>query len=241
VAAKKSVLEFISSIRAQKRRELLEFEAKNLISLWGIPTTRAELAHDAQEAVKLARELKYPVVLKIASTDVIHKSNVRGVKVGLSSEIDVKHAFEEIMANVRAYKPNANLLGVTVQEYVPPAREVVVGMVHDKTFGPTVMFGLGGVWVDVMKDISFRLAPLTRDDALEMISEVKGYLLLTGTRGAPPADIEALADIIQKVGQLAAEVPEIVEMDLNPVFVFDKGKGAIAVDARIVLREDRNV
>jgi len=237
VAAKKSVLEFISSIKAKKRRELLEFEAKNLISIWGIHTTRAELAHDAFEAVKLAREIKYPVVLKVASPDIIHKSDVRGVKVGLSSEIDVKHAFEEIMANVRANKPNANVLGVTVQEYVPPAREVVVGMVHDKTFGPTVMFGLGGVWVDVMKDVSFRLAPLTRDDALEMISEVKGYPLLTGTRGAPPADIEALADIIQKVGQLAAEVPEIVEMDLNPVFVFDKGKGAVAVDARIVLRE----
>jgi len=238
VAAKKSVLEFISSIKAKKRRELLEFEAKNLISIWGIHTTRAELAHDVQGAVKLAREIKYPVVLKVASPDIIHKSDVRGVKVGLSSELDVKHAFEEIMANVRANKPNANVLGVTVQEYVPPAREVVVGMVHDKTFGPTVMFGLGGVWVDVMKDISFRLAPLTRDGALEMISEVKGYLLLTGTRGAPPADIEALADIIQKVGQLAAEVPEIVEMDLNPVFVFDKGKGAIAVDARIVLGED---
>jgi len=238
VVAKKSVLEFISSIKAKKRRELLEFEAKKLISIWGIHTTHAELAHDVQEAVKLAREIKYPVVLKVASPDIIHKSDVRGVKVGLSSELDVKHAFEEIMANVRANKPNANVLGVTVQEYVPSAREVVVGMVHDKTFGPTVMFGLGGVWVDVMKDISFRLAPLTRDDALEMISEVKGYLLLTGTRGAPPADIEALADIIQKVGQLAAEVPEIVEMDLNPVFVFDKGKGAIAVDARIVLGKD---
>jgi len=237
MAAKKNVLEFISSIKAQKRRELSELEAKNLISLWGIQTTRAELAHDVSEAVKLAREIKYPVVLKVASPDIIHKSDVRGVKVGLSSEFDVKHAFEEIMANVRAYKPNANVLGVTVQEYVPPAKEVVVGMIRDKTFGPTVMFGLGGVWVDVMKDISFRLAPLTRDDALEMMLEVKGYLLLTGTRGAPPADTEALADIIQKVGQLAVEVPEIAEMDLNPVFVFDKGKGAIAVDARIVLRE----
>ena len=236
MVAKKNVLEFISLIKAQKRRELLEFEAKNLISIWGIPTTRAELAHDVSEAVKLAREIKYPVVLKVASPDIIHKSDVRGVKIGLSSELDVKHAFEEIMANVRANKPNANVLGVTVQEYLPPAREVVIGMIHDKTFGPTVMFGLGGVWVDVMKDVNFRLAPLTREDALEMISEVKGYALLLGTRGSPPADIEALADIIQKVGQLAVEVPEIVEIDLNPVFVFDKDKGAIAVDARIVLR-----
>ena len=236
MAAKKKVLEFISSIAGQKRRELLEFESKKLISLWGIPTTRAELAHDIGEAVKLAREIKYPVVLKVASPDIIHKSDARGVKVGLSSELEVKHAFEEIMANVRAYKPNANVLGVTVQEYLPPAREVVVGTMQDKSFGPTVMFGLGGVWVEIMKDVSFRLAPLTRDDAFEMIEEVKGYSVLTGVRGKPPADTEALADILQKVGQLAVEVPEIAEMDLNPVFVFDKGKGAVAVDARIILR-----
>jgi len=235
--AKKVILDIISSIKSQNRIELLEFEAKRVISAWGIKTTRAELAKDVNEAVKVAREIKYPVVLKIASPDIIHKSDARGIKVGLSSETEVKHAFEEIVANARAYKPNANILGVTVQEYIPPAREVIVGTLRDPSFGPTVMFGLGGVWVEVLKDVSFRLAPLTADDAREMIQEVKGYPILAGMRGVPPMDFDALVDLLQKVGQLAAEFPEIEEIDLNPVFVFGKGKGAVAMDARIGLRE----
>lgn len=238
MAARKKVAEILSSIRELGRRELLEHESKQVLAAWDIPTTRVELARDAAEAVKAARELKYPVVMKIASPDIIHKSDAGGVRVGLSSELDVREAFEEITGNARAYKPKANILGVTVQEYVARAREVIVGTVQDPTFGATVMFGLGGIWVEALKDVSFRLAPLAVVDAKEMISEIKGYPILAGIRGEPEADIDAIVVILQKAGQLAHEFPEIVEMDINPIFVFDRGKGATAIDARIILKEE---
>jgi acyl-CoA synthetase (NDP forming) len=152
--------------------------------------------------------------------------------------MEVRQAFKEVVDNARAYRPKAKILGVTIQEYVPHAREVIVGALQDPTFGATVMFGLGGVWVEALKDVSFRLSPLTADDAREMVSEIKGYPILGGIRGEPAADIDAIVDVLQKVGQLAYEFPEISEMDINPLFVFDKGKGAIAVDARIILKEE---
>jgi len=238
MAAHKKVAEILSSIREQGRRELLEHESKQVLAAWDIPTTRVELARDAAEAVRAARELKYPVVMKIASPDIIHKSDARGVRVGLSSELEVRRAFKEVMDNARAYKPKANILGVTIQEYFPRAREVIVGTVQDPTFGATVMFGLGGIWVEALKDVSFRLAPLTAADAKEMITEIKGFSILAGIRGEPRADIDAIVDILQKAGQLAHEFPEIAEMDINPIFVFDKGKGAIAIDARVILKEE---
>lgn len=238
MAAHKMVAEILSSIRENDRRELLEHESKKVLAAWEIPTTRVVLARDAAEAVKAARDLKYPVVMKISSPNIIHKSDAGGVKVGLSSEVEVRQAFKEVVDNARAYRPKAKILGVTIQEYVPHAREVIVGALQDPTFGATVMFGLGGVWVEALKDVSFRLAPLTADDAREMISEIKGYPILGGIRGEPAADIDAIVNVIQKVGQLAYEFPEISEMDINPLFVFEKGKGAIAVDARIILKEE---
>jgi acyl-CoA synthetase (NDP forming) len=237
MVASEKVAEILSSVRKQGRHELLELESKQVLSAWGIPTAKTELARDVGEAVRAARELKYPVVMKIASPDIVHKSEAGGVRVGLSSELEVRQVYDEILANARAYKPSAKILGVTVQEYVPQAREVIVGALQDPSFGATVMFGLGGIWVEVLKDISFRLAPLTAVDAREMISEIKGYPVLAGIRGTPPADTDALVDILQKVGQLAYEFPEIAEMDINPIFVFERGKGAIAVDVRIILKE----
>jgi acyl-CoA synthetase (NDP forming) len=194
------------------------------------------LARSLDEAVKISNQIGFPVVLKIASPDIIHKSDAKCVKVNLGSEHEVRSAFEEIVANAKAYKQDANILGVVVQEFVPKAREVIVGALQDPSFGPTVMFGMGGIFVEVLKDVSFRLAPLTPEDAREMISEIKGYPILAGVRGEKPADIEALVEILQKVGQLAYEFTEIAEMDLNPIFVFDKGEGAKIVDARIVLK-----
>ena len=229
--------ELLAAMREKGRRELLEHESKQVLAAWGVPVVRTELAKDAGEAVRVARELKYPVVMKICSPDIIHKSDAKGVKVGLGSELEVRQAFDEILANARAYKSDADLWGVTVQEYLPRAREVIVGTLQDPFFGATVMFGLGGVWVEVLKDISFRLAPLGDGDAREMIQEIKGYPMLAGIRGEPQADIDALAGVLQKVSQLAYEFPEIAEMDINPVFVFEKGKGATAADARIILRE----
>lgn len=234
---RKKVAEILASTRRQGRRVLLEHEAKQVLSAWGIPVARSELARDASEAVRIARELRYPVVMKIASPDIVHKSDAGGVRVGLSSELEVRQAFDEILANARAYRPNANIAGVTVQEYLPQGKEVIVGAMQDPSFGATVMFGLGGIWVEVLKDVSFRLAPLTAEDAKEMIREIKGYPVLAGLRGEPQVDLDAIADMLQKVGDLACEFSEIAELDLNPVFAFDRGKGAIAIDARMILKE----
>ncbi len=237
VAVKKKVAEILNSLRKDGRRELMEFESKQVLAAWGVPVNRTELARDLSEAVKVAREVRYPLVLKITSPDIIHKSEAKGIKVGLSSELELRQSFGELIDNARAYKPDAKILGVTIQEYLSPAREVIVGALQDPSFGATVMFGLGGVWVEVLKDISFRLAPLSAEDAREMIQEIKGYPVLAGIRGAPQADVNALVDIIQKVGQLVHEFPEITEMDLNPIFAFDDGKGAVVADARIILGE----
>ncbi len=231
--------EILNSTRKEGRRELMELESKRVLAAWGVPVNRTELARDISEAVKFAREVRYPIVLKIASPDIIHKSEAKGVRVGLSSELEIRQSFGDLIDNARAYKPDAKILGVTIQEYLPPAREVIVGALQDPSFGATVMFGLGGVWVEVLDDISFRLAPLSAEDAREMIQEIKGYPVLAGIRGTPPADVGALVDIIQKVGQLAHEFSEIAEMDLNPIFTFDDGKGAMVADARIILVESK--
>ncbi len=236
-AGNRKVAEILNSTRKEGRRELMELESKRVLAAWGVPVNRTELARDISEAVKVAREVRYPIVLKIASPDIIHKSEAKGVKVGLSSELELRQSFGDLIDNARAYKPDAKILGVTIQEYLPPAREVIVGALQDPSFGATVMFGLGGVWVEVLEDISFRLAPLSAEDAREMIQEIKGYSVLAGIRGTPPADVGALVDIIQKVGQLAHEFSEIAEMDLNPIFTFDDGKGAVVADARIILVE----
>jgi len=238
-AGNRKVAEILNSTRKEGRRELMELESKRVLAAWGVPVNRTELARDISEAVKVAREVRYPIVLKIASPDIIHKSEAKGVKVGLSSELELRQSFGDLIDNARAYKPDAKILGVTIQEYLPPAREVIVGALQDPSFGATVMFGLGGVWVEVLDDISFRLAPLSAEDAREMIQEIKGYPVLAGIRGTPPADVGALVDIIQKVGQLAHEFSEIAEMDLNPIFTFDDGKGAMVADARIILVESK--
>lgn len=241
LAAKKKVTEILSSIRKEGKLELTELDSKRILAAWGVPVNRTELARDLSEAVRAAREVRYPIVLKIASPDIINKSEAKGVKVGLTSELELRQSFDELINNARAYKPGAKILGVTIQEYLPPAREVIVGALQDPSFGATVMFGLAGVWAEVLKDTSFRLAPLKAEDAREMIQEIKGYPVLAGIQRAPPADIDALVDIIQKVGQLAHEFPEMAEIYLNPIFAFDNGKGAVTAGARIILGERGNV
>jgi acyl-CoA synthetase (NDP forming) len=234
-AAKKKVAEIISLAVKDGRSELLELESKQMLAAWGLPVKRTELAKDPDEAVRVAREIRYPLVIKIASPDIPRKSEARCVKIGIGSELELRQAFGEIVNNAREYKPNANILGVTVQEYLPSAREVVVGALQDKSFGATVWFGLLGSWFDVLGDTSFRLAPLSAEDALEMIQEVRGYPVLQGIRGEPSADIDALVGIVQKVGQLAHEFPEIVKLEIDPIFAFEAGKGAVVVNARVLL------
>lgn len=235
---KKKVAEIIKLTKERGRSELLELESKQLLAAWGVPVNRTELAKDRGEAIRIARDVHYPLVMKIASPDVPRKGAVNCVKVGIGSEIELRQAFDEIINNALSHKPNANILGVTVQEYLPPAHEVIIGAEQNPSFGAVVRFSLAKLWADVLNDFSFRLAPLNQEDAREMVQEVKGYPVLEGNRGGPPADVDALVDMIQKVGQLVHEYPEIVGLEIDPAFVFEAGKGAVVADARIVVRRE---
>jgi acetyl coenzyme A synthetase (ADP forming)-like protein len=232
-AAVNAVLE---SVRSAGRTSLSAPEAKAVCDAYGIPLPKEALASTADEAAKAAAAIGFPVALKIASPDILHKTDAGGVMVGVASAADAGRAFDTIVKNARAYKPDARILGVQVQQMVAPGAgttEVVIGAVTDPSFGKLVAFGLGGILVEVLKDITFRLAPASRDDALSMLDGISGAQLLRGVRGAPPADRDALASIIQAVGQLVHDFPAISEMDLNPVFA--SPTGAVAVDARIVV------
>ncbi|HVP16865.1 MAG TPA: acetate--CoA ligase family protein [candidate division Zixibacteria bacterium] len=223
----------LSRASEEGRKSLLETEAKTVCIEYGIPVTKFELAKSEEEAVKFARAIGFPTVLKIVSPDIIHKSDIGGVIVGLKDADDVRQGYNRILQNVKKHDPKARIAGVLVQEMAPPSTEVIVGAIKDPQFGPAIMFGLGGVFVEVLKDVTFRVAPITEDDAREMISEVKAYPLLKGYRNTPPADIEAIAKILLNTSRLVTDHMEIKELDLNPVIVYEKG--AKTVDARIIL------
>ncbi|AEM39268.1 ATP-grasp domain protein [Pyrolobus fumarii 1A] len=225
----------VEHAKADGRRKLLEHEVYELLGSYGLPIPRYKLAKSVDEAVKAAEEIGYPVVLKVVSPDIIHKSDVGGVKLGLHSPEDVKRAFNEIVDNVSKSAPGARIVGVLVQEMVPDGLEVLVGGVRDETFGPVIAFGLGGVFVEVYRDVSFRVAPLARVDALSMMREVRAWRLLEGYRGLPPRDIEAIADVIMRVSSLMMDIPEIKELDINPLMVYEAGRGAKIADARVIL------
>jgi len=218
---------------AEGRSNLLEPEAKAVCLEYGIGTPPFEVATNVGVAVKCAEKLGYPIVLKIVSPDIVHKSDVGGVVLGLSSSDAVKSAYLRIMENVQARMPDARLVGILVQRMAEESTEVIVGSVNDPQFGPTILFGLGGVFVEVLKDVIFRIAPLEERDAREMIHEIKGYPILTGYRGRPRADEDAIVNIIMSASRLATENPQIEQMDLNPAMVY--AQGATVVDARIML------
>jgi len=215
------------------RKYLLETEAKAVCMEYDIPVTKFKLAKNEAEAVKFADAIGYPVVLKIVSPDIIHKSDVGGVLVGLKNAGGVRKGYNLIMKNVKKHNEKAGIVGILVQEMAPPSTEVIVGMTKDPQFGPALMFGLGGIFVEVLKDVTFRIAPITEEEACEMISEVKAYPLLKGYRGMPPADIDAIVQILLSTSKLVMEHDEIKELDLNPIIVYRKG--AKTVDARIIL------
>ena len=214
-------------------RLLTEVESKGLLTQWGIPVIETRLARSKKEAISLSKEMGFPVVMKISSPDIVHKSDAGGVKLGLDNATQVGKAYTEMMSSMKEKYPRAQIQGVSVQKMAPSGVEVIVGMSKDAQFGPVLMFGLGGVLVEVLKDVSFRIVPLTRRDASEMIKEIKGYPILQGYRGAEPADIGALEELIVKVSEFVEQNPQIKEIDLNPIFAY-KDK-AIAVDARIIL------
>lgn len=200
---------------------------------YGIPVTKFKAATSAAEAAAFADEIGYPVVLKIISPDVIHKSDAGGVLVNLKNPTDVRNAYNKILENVKNYNANAKIVGILVQEMAPQSTETIVGAIKDPQFGPTIMFGLGGIFVELLKDVNFRVAPITAEDAMQMITQLKAYPLLKGFRNTPPSDIDALADVLLKTSKLVMENPEIKELDLNPVLAYPKG--AKTVDARIIL------
>ena len=227
------VNEIFEKAKAEGRSFLLEYEAKTVCKEYGIPITELKIAKTAEEAAKFSEEIGYPTVLKIISPDVIHKFDVGGVILNVNSSEDAKNAYNKIVENVKKHKPDAKIDGVLVQEMAPSATEVIVGAIKDAQFGPTLMFGLGGTFVEIMKDVSFRIAPIKEDDARQMISEVKAYPILLGYRGQPPRDIDTIVKIILDTSRLVMEHQNIKELDLNPVIVYEKG--AKTVDARIIL------
>jgi len=212
---------------------LTEVESKELLKKAGIPVVEAKLSRSKKEAISISKEMGFPVVLKISSSDVVHKSDSGGVKLGLANATQVGKAYNEIISSVKQAYPEAQIEGVSVQPMAPSGVEVIVGMSKDPQFGPVLMFGLGGILVEVLKDVSFRIVPVTARDAREMIREIKGYPLLEGYRGQKPASIPALEKLIVKVSQFVEKNPQLKELDLNPIFAYpDK---AVAVDARIIL------
>jgi acetyl-CoA synthetase (ADP-forming) len=223
----------IAQARKEGRKTLLEAEAKTICAEYAIPVTKFKLAKNEREAAEFAEELGFPVVLKIVSPDIIHKSDAGGVMVNLMSKVEVQDAYGEILENAKKYKATAKIAGVLVQEMAPQSTEVIVGAIKDFQFGQTLMFGLGGVFVELLKDVTFRIAPITREDAQEMVTEVKAYPLLKGYRNTPPADIDAIINILLNTSRLVMDNPQVKELDLNPIMAYEKG--AKTVDARIIL------
>lgn len=235
-----AVRKVLDKARADERLSIGDAEARAILEACGLRIPQSEIAADADEAVQIARRIGYPVVLKIASPDVLHKTDVGGVKVGLESDEEVRDAFELMTYRVQRYLPDARLWGCLVQEMVTGENlEVLIGMNRDPQFGPLVTFGLGGIYVETLKDVTFRLAPFTQREAEEMLTEIRSSALLDGVRGQPPVDKQAIVDVLLRIGQLVQDFPEILELDINPLTVFSESNGAIAIDMRLVLDSDR--
>jgi acetate---CoA ligase (ADP-forming) len=231
-------IKVIQKARADGRDSLTEIEAKQVFAAYGLPITRTELAKSEDEAVKLAYEVGYPVVMKIVSPDILHKSDAGGVKVNIREESAVREAYRTIMKNAKEYKDDARIHGIAIQEMAPWGTEVILGSVNDPTFGPTMMFGLGGIFVEVLKDVTFRVAPVATSQALRMLGEIRGAPILAGVRGESPRDKKALGDTICSYSTMIVDLAdEIAESDANPILVYEEGRGLKVADARIILKK----
>lgn len=238
---KKSVKDTIEQVRKDSRISIGDAEARKILTAYGLRIPRSDLASNAEHATRIASEIGFPVVLKIASPDILHKTDVGGVKVGLRNVEEVLDAFELMVYRAQRYVPEARIWGCLVQEMVPEGGlEVLVGMNRDPQFGPLVTFGLGGIFVETLKDVTFRIAPFSRQEAEEMINEIRARPLLDGVRGKPALDKGAIIDTLLRIGQLVQDFPEVVELDINPLIVYPEGRGAIAIDMRLVLKRSRD-
>jgi acetyl coenzyme A synthetase (ADP forming)-like protein len=229
----------LDQVRAEGRVTIGDFESRKILQAYGLRVPRSEIAETPDQATEIARQIGYPVVLKIASPEILHKTDVGGVKVGLENREQVTDAFELMIYRAQRYVPEAHILGCLVQEMVPSeGLEVLVGMNRDPQFGPLVTFGLGGIYVETLKDVTFRVAPFSIQEAIAMLSEIRANALLEGVRGQPAVDKEAIVEVLLRIGQLVQDFHEIVELDINPLVVFPRHGGTIALDMRLVLSKE---
>lgn len=229
----KAISEVFEEAKKDGRNFLYEHESKKLFGLYGMPVTKIHVAETEDDAVSAAKRIGFPIVLKIVSPQILHKSDAGGVIVGVQDEKGIREGFNKIIKNAKNYKSDAEITGILVQEMAPKGTEIIIGSTTDPTFGPTIMFGLGGIFVEILKDVSFRVAPIDKVDASEMIKEIKAYKILEGARGMPAVDQDTLVDILVKTSEMLMECPEIKELDMNPVLAYPDG--ARIVDARIIM------
>ena len=226
--------EIFQKVKKSRKNNLTESEARKILTEYKIPLVKGEIIKSLKETKKFVEKVGYPVVLKVVSRQIIHKTDVGGVILDIDSEKKVYQAYHEIIKNIEKNAPKATIDGFFIQEMIKGGVEVIVGGKYDSTFGQTIAFGLGGIFVEVFEDVSFRVVPITREDAMEMMKEIKGYKILRGYRGKPPTDFGALTDILLKTSKMLEENLEIKELDINPVFALPDG--AVAVDARIIIK-----
>lgn len=233
---REAVRAVFARVRSEGRTGIGDSEAQAILDAYGIRTPLSRVLETPEAAAAYAREIGYPVVAKIASPDILHKSDVGGIMVGLENDEQVREAFPILVKRAKEHMPEATIWGIQIQEMVTNAREVIIGMNRDPQFGPLIMFGLGGIYVEVLRDVTFRVAPMTRQQAHAMVQEIRSYKLLTGVRGQAPSDLDAIIDAILRISQLVTDFPEIAELDINPLLVRDAGQGAVAVDMRLILQ-----
>jgi acetyl coenzyme A synthetase (ADP forming)-like protein len=232
---KPRVEELFADVRAEDRLMIGDAEARAILEAYGIPVPRSQLAETPEEAAEIARQIGYPVAMKIASPDILHKTDIGGVRLNIQNDEEVRDYFDLLIYRTMRYMAEAEIWGCLVQDMVSGGREVILGMNRDPQFGPLLMFGLGGIYVEVLRDVTFRLAPLSREDAEEMVAEIRGYPLLRGVRGQRAVDIEGIIDTLLRISQLVTDFPEVVELDINPLLVRDEGQGVVGIDMRLVL------
>ncbi len=233
----KNLVKNIIENAREKGMHTLGLESLDILKAYGIPTVGTAITKTTEETVKAAEEIGYPLVMKIVSPQISHKSDVGGIKLNLNNAQEVKEAYEDMMENIPLKEPEADLEGVQLQKMLSGGTEVIIGMVQDPTFGSMLMFGLGGIYVEVLEDVKFAIAPVNEGEAKDMIRQIKTHELLEGTRGDKPKDVDSIADIILRISQLVTDFPEINEFEINPLMVFDEGDGSLAVDMRLMLKE----
>jgi acyl-CoA synthetase (NDP forming) len=239
---KAKIQAILDGSKAENRPMLLNFECSEVFSAYGIPHPKTRLAKSQNEARKLATEIGFPVVMKVVSPQIVHKTDVGGVVLNIKTEDEAEQAFVKILSSVQRMRPDATIYGIEVQEMINRAEkkkttELIIGMSKDPQFGPLIMFGMGGIYVNFLKDVAFRLGNfMSVEDSKKVIQETKTYALLRGVRGEPPSDIDQVELVLQKISRLVRDFPDIVELDINPLLAFAKGEGVSAVDIKITVK-----